>query len=66
MFSDNRKIGIGLLGIGSFFMFMGVIFFFDRGLLALGNLMFLSAFPFLIGVARYIHLYKPTNAAAAI
>jgi hypothetical protein len=52
LFSDNRKIGIGLLGFGSFMMLMGIVFFFDRGLLALGNLMFLSAFPFLIGFSR--------------
>ncbi|XP_071037982.1 vesicle transport protein GOT1B-like [Parasteatoda tepidariorum] len=36
--TDFQKIGIGLTGFGLFFLFLGVVFIFDKGLLALGNL----------------------------
>jgi len=47
--TDYQKIGIGVSGFGVFFLFMGVLFFFDKGLLAIGNVSFflslLLAFP---------------------
>ncbi|GMY37036.1 vesicle transport protein GOT1-like isoform X2 [Fagus crenata] len=33
----RKKIGIGLTGFGVFFSFLVIIFFFDKGLLAMGN-----------------------------
>lgn len=31
------EIGVGLTGLGFLFFVLGVLFFFDRGLLAMGN-----------------------------
>ncbi|ONK57904.1 uncharacterized protein A4U43_C09F5470 [Asparagus officinalis] len=47
--SELKKVGIGLLGCSIFFTFLGVVLFFDRGLLALGNIFFLSGVAFLLG-----------------
>uniref|UniRef100_A0A8R7QTB5 Vesicle transport protein GOT1A n=1 Tax=Triticum urartu TaxID=4572 RepID=A0A8R7QTB5_TRIUA len=47
--SEIKKIGIGLVGFGILFSFLGVILFFDRGLLALGNIFFLTGVGLLLG-----------------
>lgn len=44
MMSDNRKIGTGLLALGGIFLFLGVMFFFDAGLLAIGTVDFALSF----------------------
>lgn len=49
MFDDRRKIGVGLTAFGLLFTFLGVLFFFDRGLLAMGNLLFLAGVGTTIG-----------------
>lgn len=40
-FNDNKKIGMMLVGVGSLFFFAGVLLLLDRGLMALGNILFL-------------------------
>lgn len=47
--SDGQKIGILLTGFGLFFTFFGVLLLFDRGLLAIGNLLFLTGVTLIIG-----------------
>ncbi|ODN04549.1 Vesicle transport protein GOT1A [Orchesella cincta] len=50
--TEGQKIGIGLVGFGLFFLFLGVILLFDKGLLAIGNCLFLSGIAFIVGINR--------------
>ena len=36
--TDQQKLGVGLGGFGVFFLLLGVLMLFDKGLLAIGNL----------------------------
>ena len=49
-FSDSNKIGIMLVIAGIVLYMMGLMFFFDRSLLLLGNILFLSGITTLVGV----------------
>lgn len=57
-FSDNTKIGTGLLLLGVVFLVLGVIFFFDSALLALGDLLFLMGLTMTIGFSRTIRFFS--------
>ena len=48
-YDDNKKIGVGLVVIGLVFYVLGVLFFLDRGFLAIGNLAFIMGIVILIG-----------------
>ncbi|XP_046373354.1 vesicle transport protein GOT1B-like [Haliotis cracherodii] len=50
--TDFQKIGVGLAGFGIAFLFLGVMFLFDKGLLAIGNILFLAGLAFVIGLER--------------
>mmetsp|Transcript_8207 Transcript_8207/g.30274 ORF Transcript_8207/g.30274 Transcript_8207/m.30274 type:complete len:144 (-) Transcript_8207:81-512(-) len=54
---DRRKIGIGLTGFGVLFTFLGIMLFFDKGLLAMGNLLFLVGVTLTIGSRRAIKFF---------
>jgi len=58
--NDRKKIGIGLTGFGVLFSFLGVIFFFDKGLLAMGNILFLSGLALTIGVKSTLQFFYET------
>ncbi|KAJ7979077.1 Vesicle transport protein [Quillaja saponaria] len=47
--TEIKKVGLGLIGFGIFFSFLGAILFFDRGLLALGNIFWLTGVALLLG-----------------
>lgn len=42
MFFLYLEIGVGLAGFGIAFLFLGVLFLFDKGLLAIGNVRWLT------------------------
>ncbi|OXU20219.1 hypothetical protein TSAR_013061 [Trichomalopsis sarcophagae] len=50
--TDTQKIGVGLAGFGIAFLFLGVILLFDKGLLAIGNILFISGLGCVIGPRR--------------
>ncbi|EGG14997.1 golgi transport protein 1 [Cavenderia fasciculata] len=55
--TDQQKIGVMLSGMGLFFTFFGVMMFFDRGLLAIGNLLFLSGIALGLGLTRTFNFF---------
>ena len=57
MFSDNTKIGGALVFLGALFTVLGVMLFFDKALLTMGNVMFLMGFAFLSGVSRTLAFF---------
>jgi len=57
MLSDNTKIGTGLLAGGVTLLFLGVIFFFDSALLALGDVLFLIGLTLTIGPSRTFRFF---------
>ena len=50
--TDFQKIGIVMTGCGTLFLTLGIFLFFDRGLLAVGNILFLAGLAFIIGYQR--------------
>eukprot|EP00890_Picochlorum_soloecismus_P005578 jgi/Picsp_1/6020/NSC_03374-R1_protein len=62
MLDERRKIGVALSGLGFLFLFLGMLFFFDRGLLAMGNLLFLSGVTVTIGFQSALRFFmRPKN-----
>ncbi|KAG8934750.1 Golgi Transport [Tulasnella sp. 419] len=55
--TDGQKIGVGLTSFGVFFMFLGVMLFFDGGLLALGNILFVSGLTLIIGPTKTFYFF---------
>lgn len=62
--SDNKKIGMFMIGLGAAFVGLGVLLFFDSVLMALGNMLFLGGFPFLIGFKKALDLFNPLPRSA--
>ena len=59
MLSDNRKIGLMLMACGITFLVLGCLLLFNGGLLAMGNILFLASFPFLIGLKLTLNFFNP-------
>ncbi|BEI94470.1 uncharacterized protein CcaverHIS019_0700420 [Cutaneotrichosporon cavernicola] len=56
--SDRQKIGVALAAFGVFFMLLGIVLFFDGPLLALGNILFLTGLPLIIGPTRTFYFFS--------
>ena len=62
--SDNTKIGVFLMALGSLFLWLGVMFLFDSVLLGLGNVLFLSGFVFVFGFMKAARVLMKKVAAS--
>uniref|UniRef100_A0A8P4GN14 Golgi transport 1Bb n=1 Tax=Dicentrarchus labrax TaxID=13489 RepID=A0A8P4GN14_DICLA len=54
---SSTEIGMGLTGFGVFFLFFGMMLFFDKALLAIGNILFVSGLSFVIGLERTFRFF---------
>ncbi|CAB4377268.1 Got1-domain-containing protein [Rhizophagus irregularis] len=59
--SDSQKIGVLLTACGVGFMFLGILLLFDGGLLAMGNILFLSGITLIIGFNKTIYFFARKN-----
>ena len=50
--TDTQKIGVAFCSGGGFFLLGGVMMFFDRAMLAMGNILFLIGLTLIIGVQK--------------
>uniref|UniRef100_A0A6M2DWE1 Putative vesicle-mediated transport corethrella appendiculata n=1 Tax=Xenopsylla cheopis TaxID=163159 RepID=A0A6M2DWE1_XENCH len=55
--NDVQKIGVGLAGFGIAFLFLGVLLLFDKGLLAIGNILFICGLACVIGLERTFRFF---------
>ncbi|KAG0725713.1 Vesicle transport protein GOT1B [Chionoecetes opilio] len=55
--TDTQKIGVGFVAFGVSFIFLGVILLFDKGLLAIGNILFLAGLAFVAGLDRSFRFF---------
>ncbi|XP_047318328.1 vesicle transport protein GOT1-like [Impatiens glandulifera] len=55
--NDVKKIGLGLTGFGVLFTLMGILFFFDKGYIAIGNILFVSGVTLTIGVTSTLQFF---------
>jgi len=54
---DTKKIGTLLLGIGFLFLLLGVMLFFDSGLLSIGDILVLSGLFLIIGPSKLFRFF---------
>ncbi|KAF5952718.1 hypothetical protein HYC85_010662 [Camellia sinensis] len=55
--THETEIGLGLTGFGIIFTFVGILLFFDKGFLAMGNILFLSGVTLTIGVKSTLQFF---------
>ena len=49
---NNRQLGFTLTGVGTLLTLLSIVLFFEKNLMRLGNLLFLSGIPLIIGPSR--------------
>lgn len=59
------EIGVGLAGFGVAFLFLGVLMLFDKGLLAIGNILFICGLACVIGLERTFRFFFQKHKAKA-
>ncbi|MCJ1318109.1 Golgi Transport [Xylographa vitiligo] len=59
--SDTQKVGVAFCSGGGFFFTGGVIMFFDRAMLAMGNILFLLGLPLIIGPQKTVLFFARRN-----
>lgn len=55
--TDIQKIGVSFAAFGVTFIFLGVLLLFDKGLLAIGNILFLVGLSLVVGLERTFHFF---------
>jgi len=55
--ADTRVLGIGLTLFGALFLLLGCALLFDKGLLVMGNVLFLAGTVLLIGAQRTVYFF---------
>lgn len=55
--SDSQKIGVAFCSGGGFFLIGGVVLFFDRAMLAMGNILFLIGLTLIIGLSKTLAFF---------
>ncbi|KAL1954516.1 hypothetical protein VTO42DRAFT_1076 [Malbranchea cinnamomea] len=55
--SDMQKLGVVFCSGGALFLFLGILLFFDRSLLAMGNILFLIGLPLILGPAKTLAFF---------
>ncbi|CAF0857450.1 unnamed protein product [Adineta ricciae] len=56
-FDHHLEIGLGLTIFGVGIIFLGMVFLFDKGLLAVGNILFLAGLSLIIGFERTFRFF---------
>ncbi|KAL3815222.1 hypothetical protein ACJIZ3_016490 [Penstemon smallii] len=60
--SDLKKIGLGLIGFGVIFTLIGLVLFFDKGFLAMGNILVFCGVVLTVGPKSALQFFiKPLN-----
>ena len=59
LLSDNQKVGMLLTGLGCLFLLLGTLLLFDAGLLAIGNVLFLTGLTLIIGLRSCLGFFNP-------
>ncbi|KAF8473148.1 got1 family protein [Kalaharituber pfeilii] len=55
--SDTQKVGAGFCSGGGFFFLFGLMLFFDRAMLAMGNILFLIGITLLLGAKKTFNFF---------
>ncbi|KAA8520402.1 hypothetical protein F0562_014658 [Nyssa sinensis] len=55
--SDVKKVGLGLTGFGVAITLIGILYFFDKGFIAIGNILFVSGVTLTIGLKSTLQFF---------